>query len=124
MKRTATYSSIWEISAPLDLTEALAKASSSTKFKDGLSFLNGWTYKLGEQILTSFGRPMLYDNGVRHNVEYGHLDDPSNESKIIARSTTQDRMTVSAEVITFKCGTLSKAQADHIHRTFLPASST
>lgn len=83
---------------PFDLTEALANASDSAMFHDKLSFLGEWTYKLGEQILTSYGRQMLYDNGVRHNVEYGHLYDSSNDSKIIARSTTQDRMTVSAEV--------------------------
>ena len=83
---------------PFDLTEALENASGEAKFDHELSFLNAWTYKLGEQILTSFGRQMLYDNGVRHNVEYGHLYDASNGSKIVARSTTQDRMTVSAEV--------------------------
>lgn len=83
---------------PFKLTEALKNASGSASFSDDLSFVNGWTNKLGEQILTSFGRQMLYDNGVRHNVEYGHLYDPSNETKIVVRSTTQDRMTVSAEV--------------------------
>jgi hypothetical protein len=82
---------------PFDLTEALTNASTSSEFNDELTFLNDWVYKLGEQILTSFGRQMLYDNGVRHNVEYGHLYDPTNGTKIIARSTTQDRMTVSAE---------------------------
>ena len=76
----------------------LFRSSGEAKFSDKLSFLNDWEYRLGEQILTSFGRQMLYDNGVRHNVEYGHLYDASNGSKIIARSTTQDRMTVSAEV--------------------------
>jgi hypothetical protein len=96
---------------PFDLTEALKNASGEAKFSAELSFVNDWTYKLGEQILTSFGRQMLYDNGVRHNVEYGHLYDASNGSKIIARSTTQDRMTVSAEVgqlrSTFRVGVLN-----------------
>lgn len=83
---------------PFKLTGALKNASGSASFSDDLSFVNGWTNNLGEQILTSFGRQMLYDNGVRHNVEYGHLYDSSNDTKIVVRSTTQDRMTVSAEV--------------------------
>ncbi|KAJ8612750.1 hypothetical protein MRB53_037326 [Persea americana] len=61
-----------------------------------LSFLNTWTYKLGEQILTPLGRSELFDSGVLHQIQYGHLY-PNNGSKIIARSTTQDRMTKSAE---------------------------
>lgn len=86
---------------PFKLTEALKNASETASFDDELSFVNKWTNKLGEQILTSFGRQMLYDNGVRHNVEYGHLYDPGNESKIVVRSTSQDRMTVSAEASRF-----------------------
>jgi hypothetical protein len=44
---------------PFDLTEALANASGEAKFSNVLSFVNEWTYKLGEQILTSYGRQML-----------------------------------------------------------------
>lgn len=61
-----------------------------------LSFLNTWTYKLGAEILTPIGRSELYDSGVLHQYQYGHLY-PNNGSKIIARSTTQDRMLRSAE---------------------------
>ena len=107
---------------PFDLTEALTNASGEAKFSDKLSFLNDWTYKLGEQILTSFGRQMLYDNGVRHNVEYGHLYDSSNGSKIIARSTTQDRMTVSAEVGCSYWTWYIDLRTDRICRTSLQAS--
>lgn len=38
----------------------------------------------------------LFDSGTLHYYQYGHLY-PNNGSKIIARSTTQDRMTQSAE---------------------------
>jgi len=61
-----------------------------------LSFLNDWTYKLGAEILVPVGHQELFDSGVLHQYMYGHLY-PNNGSKIIARSTTQDRMTQSAE---------------------------
>ncbi|KAF2103962.1 phosphoglycerate mutase-like protein [Rhizodiscina lignyota] len=61
-----------------------------------LAFLNDWTYKLGQQILTPVGKQELFDSGALHQYLYGHLY-PHDGSKIIARSTTQDRMTQSAE---------------------------
>ena len=63
-----------------------------------LSFLNTWNYTLGlgAEILVPVGKQELFDSGVLHYYEYGHLY-PNNGSKIIARSTTQDRMTKSAE---------------------------
>lgn len=42
------------------------------------------------------GRQELFDSGILHYYQYGHLY-PNNGTKIIARSTTQDRMTQSAE---------------------------
>ena len=107
---------------PFDLIEALQNASSEAKSSGKLSLLNEWTYKLGEQILTSFGRQMLSDNGVRDNVEYGHLYDASNGSKIIARSTTQDRMTVFAEVSRVGRSSYFGFWTDRICRTSLLAS--
>ncbi|KAI9714359.1 MAG: hypothetical protein M1820_000320 [Bogoriella megaspora] len=63
-----------------------------------LSFLNTWNYTLGAgaEILVPVGKQELFDSGTLHQIEYGHLY-PNNGSKIIARSTTQDRMTKSAE---------------------------
>jgi len=61
-----------------------------------LSFLNTWTYQLGAEILVPVGKQELFDSGTLHYYEYGHLYN-NNGSKIIARSTTQDRMTQSAE---------------------------
>lgn len=84
------------------------------KAKGQLSFLNDWTNKLGAEILVPVGKQeyvslslslkslladlssRLFDSGVLHQYEYGHLY-PNDGSKIVARSTTQDRMTQSAE---------------------------
>jgi len=55
-----------------------------------LSFLNEWKYELGAEILVPRGRQELFDSGVLHYYQYGQLYNPN--SKIIARTTTQDRM--------------------------------
>nr|POE74651.1 3-phytase a [Quercus suber] len=65
-------------------------------FTGNLSFLNDWTYKLGAEILVPVGKSELFDSGTLHQYMYGHLY-PNNGKKIVARSTTQDRMTQSAE---------------------------
>lgn len=65
-------------------------------FEGELSFLNTWTYLLGNEILVPVGKQELFDSGTLHQYMYGHLY-PNNGSKITARSTTQDRMTKSAE---------------------------
>ncbi|KAI7166084.1 hypothetical protein D0869_13345 [Hortaea werneckii] len=66
------------------------------EFTGPLSFLNKWQYKLGAEILVPVGKQELFDSGTLHQYMYGHLY-PNNGSKIIARSTTQDRMTKTAE---------------------------
>lgn len=66
------------------------------KFTGELSFLNDWIYQLGAEILVPIGKQELFNSGTLHYYQYGHLF-PNNGSKIIARSTTQDRMTKSAE---------------------------
>ncbi|KAI9726363.1 MAG: hypothetical protein M1828_001637 [Chrysothrix sp. TS-e1954] len=68
------------------------------KFKTSgkLAFLNTWTYKLGAQILVPVGKQELFDSGTLHQYEYGHLY-PNNGNKIIARTTSEDRMLKSAE---------------------------
>lgn len=60
-----------------------------------LSFLNNWTYTLGAEILVARGRQELFDSGVLHYYNYGGLYNTS--TKIIARTTTEDRMLKSAE---------------------------
>lgn len=77
------------------LGEKLANASSSFKPRGSLTFLHDWKYQLGAEILVPKGRQELFDSGVLHSYMYGGLYDP--QSKIIVRTTTQDRMIESAE---------------------------
>ncbi|KAF2770494.1 phosphoglycerate mutase-like protein [Teratosphaeria nubilosa] len=67
-----------------------------TNFTGSLDFLNKWTYKLGAEILTPVGKQELFDSGTLHQYLYGHLY-PNNGTKILARTTSQDRMLKSAE---------------------------
>ncbi|KAJ7766187.1 phosphoglycerate mutase-like protein [Mycena metata] len=60
-----------------------------------LAFLNTWTYKLGAEILTPFGRAQLFELGVGFRVKYGDLlkgfaDLP------VWRTTSEERMVDSA----------------------------
>jgi hypothetical protein len=61
-----------------------------------LSFLNDWKFMLGAEILVPNGKQELFTSGTLHYYQYGHLY-PNNGSKIVVRSTTQRRMTESAE---------------------------
>ncbi|KAI1570076.1 His-Phos-2 domain containing protein [Pyrenophora tritici-repentis] len=61
-----------------------------------LSFLNDWKFLLGAEILVPNGKQELFTSGTLHYYQYGHLY-PNNGSKIVVRSTTQRRMTESAE---------------------------
>ncbi|KAL8732074.1 MAG: hypothetical protein Q9166_003028 [cf. Caloplaca sp. 2 TL-2023] len=71
------------------------QAGTAGNFTGALSFLNSWAYRLGAEILLPVGRQELFDSGVLHYYDYGHLYNTS--TKIIARTTTQDRMLKSAE---------------------------
>ncbi|GLB07241.1 hypothetical protein AtubIFM57258_002570 [Aspergillus tubingensis] len=64
-------------------------------FSDELSFIHNWTYTLGANILTHRGREDLLESGILNFFNYGHLYTPG--TKIVARTTTQDRMLKSAE---------------------------
>jgi len=67
-------------------------ANNSGKFQatDALSFLNTWKFELGAEILVPRGRQELFESGILHYYQYGRLYNPN--SKIIVRTTTQDRM--------------------------------
>ncbi|KAF8521507.1 phosphoglycerate mutase-like protein [Gautieria morchelliformis] len=60
-----------------------------------LEFLNTWTFELGAEILTPFGREQLFDLGVGFRVKYGTL---LNNFKALPvfRTTSEDRMLASA----------------------------
>jgi hypothetical protein len=75
--------------------EKIANASGNLRATGQLSFLNDWKYQLGHEILVPRGRQELFDSGILHYYNYGRLYNPN--SKIIVRTTTQDRMLKSAE---------------------------
>lgn len=75
--------------------QKIANATGKFKATGPLTFLNTWTYPLGAEILVPRGRQELYDSGILHYYQYGQLYNPN--SKIIARTTTEDRMLKSAE---------------------------
>ncbi|PIL29397.1 hypothetical protein GSI_09449 [Ganoderma sinense ZZ0214-1] len=63
-----------------------------------LDFLNDWTYKLGEEVLTPFGRQQLFDLGVSMRIKYGFLlrNFTASNSLPVFRTESQDRMLSSA----------------------------
>ena len=65
------------------------------KWTGPLAFLNDWKYELGAEILVARGREELFSSGILFNYNYGHLADAA--GKMIARTTSQDRMLKSAE---------------------------
>ncbi len=64
-----------------------------------LSFLSEWTYKLGAELLTPFGRSQLFMLGVQHRQLYGELLNNFTASGTIPvfRTESQDRMVKTAE---------------------------
>lgn len=70
--------------------EKVANYTGKMDATGALSFLNDWKYELGHEILVPRGRQELYDSGILHYYQYAQLYNP--HSKIIARTTTQDRM--------------------------------
>ncbi|CAE6501873.1 unnamed protein product [Rhizoctonia solani] len=75
----------------------LVKKLSSVKHINAtgqLHFLNDWTYKLGAEVLTPFGRGQLYELGVSMRMRYGHLLNNFTESNTIPvfRTESQNRM--------------------------------
>jgi hypothetical protein len=70
--------------------EKVANYTGKFKATGLLSFLNTWKYELGFEILVPRGRQELFDSGILHYYQYAQLYNP--HSKIIARTTTQDRM--------------------------------
>jgi len=67
-------------------------------FRTGnLSFLNDWSYKLGAELLTPFGREELFNLGVSFRVKYGHLIESDSKKLPVFRTESQDRMLNSAK---------------------------
>ncbi|KAG9248531.1 acid phosphatase [Calycina marina] len=78
-----------------DLGDKIAKYSGKFQATGLLSFLNDWKYELGAEILVPRGRQELFESGINHYYQYAQLYNPN--SKIIVRTTTQDRMLKSSE---------------------------
>ncbi|TDL20712.1 phosphoglycerate mutase-like protein [Rickenella mellea] len=83
---------------PADFARRLHKSAAKWNASGELSFLNDWTYKLGEEILTPFGRKQLFDMGISLRLKYGYLLKNFTESNTIPvfRTESQDRMLQSA----------------------------
>ncbi|KAL3457134.1 phosphoglycerate mutase-like protein [Aspergillus heterothallicus] len=73
----------------------LNSTAAGNKFKGELAFLNDWKNGLGEELLTAKGREELFESGVLNWFNYGHLYNSS--SKLVVRTTTQNRMLESAK---------------------------
>lgn len=73
-----------------------AAASAGTFRASGpLAFLNTWTYRLGAEILTPFGRAQLFELGVGFRVKYGDLLKGFTDLPVW-RTTSEERMVDSA----------------------------
>ncbi|OCH96218.1 phosphoglycerate mutase-like protein [Obba rivulosa] len=83
--------------APSEFAELLNKVATTTGFEASgpLEFLNTWTYKLGAELLTPFGRQQLYDLGVAFRVKYGDLLKGFTKLPVF-RTTSEARMVDSA----------------------------
>ncbi|CDZ97564.1 acid phosphatase [Phaffia rhodozyma] len=59
-----------------------------------LGFLNTWTYKLGAEVLTPFGRLQGFELGVAMRQQYGHLLNNFTEQGVLPvfRTESKDRM--------------------------------
>ena len=86
--------------APQTFAQKLVNATKTGFSVSGdLSFLSEWTYKLGAELLTPFGRSQNFLLGVEYRQLYGHLLNNFTESKTIPvfRTESQDRMVKTAE---------------------------
>ncbi|KIK68812.1 hypothetical protein GYMLUDRAFT_36309 [Collybiopsis luxurians FD-317 M1] len=83
---------------PADFAGRLHKAAKKWTAKGDLKFMNDWTYKLGENTLTTFGRQQLYDLGISMRLKYGFLLNNFTEANVIPvfRTESQHRMLYSA----------------------------
>ncbi|KAG6900350.1 hypothetical protein C0993_011981, partial [Termitomyces sp. T159_Od127] len=95
----ARYPTAWtNYAGPARLAGRLNKAAANWTATGNLDFLNTWTYKLGEELLTPFGRQQLYDLGVSMRLKYGFLlkNFTKTNTLPVFRTESQDRMLYSA----------------------------
>ncbi|KZP16862.1 acid phosphatase, partial [Athelia psychrophila] len=81
--------------APFATTLHNATLAGGFSASGSLEFLNTWTYKLGAELLTPFGREELFNLGIGFRVQYGDLLKGFTELPVW-RTTSEDRMVDSA----------------------------
>ncbi|KAK7054004.1 AB hydrolase-1 domain-containing protein, partial [Favolaschia claudopus] len=83
---------------PANFSSRLHAVADKWTANGDLEFMNEWTYKLGEEVLTPFGRQQLFDLGISMRLKYGFLLKNFSESNTIPvfRTESQDRMLASA----------------------------
>ncbi|KAJ3742522.1 phosphoglycerate mutase-like protein [Lentinula detonsa] len=95
----ARYPTAWaSYGGPADFAKRLHESASTWNAQGELEFLNEWRYKLGEEVLTPFGRQQLFDLGVSMRLKYGFLLERFTEKERVPvfRTESQDRMLNSA----------------------------
>ncbi|KAI7504877.1 phosphoglycerate mutase-like protein [Hortaea werneckii] len=87
--------------APSVFAEKVANATAAGGFEVSgeLEFLSNWTYKLGAELLTPFGRSQNFQLGVEYRQLYGELLDnfTAQGALPVFRTESQDRMVKTAE---------------------------
>ncbi|CAO2647423.1 Nn.00g083450.m01.CDS01 [Neocucurbitaria sp. VM-36] len=86
--------------APATFAQKIVNATKTGFSVSGdLAFLADWTYKLGAELLTPFGRSQNFLLGVEYRQLYGHLLNNFTASKTIPvfRTQSQDRMVKTAQ---------------------------
>lgn len=68
--------------------------------KGPLSFLKGYTYQLGAELLVPIGAQQLFDSGVYHYYQYGRLLNQTLGHKPVIRTPSQSRMLNSSRYFT------------------------
>ena len=86
-------------SAPSTFASKLANATKGTGFSTSgeLAFLSNWTYKLGAELLTPFGRSQSFQLGVAYRQLYGELLNNFTDTIPVFRTQSQDRMVKTAQ---------------------------
>ncbi|RDB19457.1 3-phytase A [Hypsizygus marmoreus] len=95
----ARYPTAWaSYGGPANFSGRLNAVTEKWNASGELDFMNEWTYKLGEELLTPFGRQQLFDLGVSMRLKYGFLLKNFTETKTIPvfRTESQHRMLASA----------------------------
>ena len=85
---------------PSTFAQKIANADKGELFVSGeLAFLGDWTYNLGAELLTPFGRSQNFLLGVKYRQLYGHLLNNFTAAGTLPvfRTESQDRMVKTAE---------------------------